>query len=581
MKKFFTTAFVSAGLMVSCGTPTPPTPPTISITNSTDAFTKGTISIELAVTGAPTSVELLQDGAVLATLTAPYAYAWDTTTQTEKMYTLTARAKKTGTADVVSNAKQVTVDRTAPTVVSRLPVDEITNFLLTDEISVTFNEAILASSVNAANVQLKIGANVTSSTAALNAAATKITIVPTVLPTLIATISTVLNGVTDKAGNVATVASTNFTAPDWVSLGGSLNIDASKSALFSDIALDSSGNPIVTWHEDDGTSYNVHVKKWNGATWASLGGILDFNSGKNAFAPSIALDSSGNPTIAWQEPVDTSNNIYVKKWNGTTWTSLGGFLDVHANTKAELAAIALDSSGNPIVTWNENDGTSNNIYVKKWNGTTWVSLGEHLDLNKNAEAKTPSIVLDSSGNPIVTWTESDGVTYNIYVKKWNGTTWVSLGGVLDFNYPLDQQDAVEPSIVIDSIGNPIVAWREGGTTLDIYVKKWNGTTWVSLGGHLDFDVSKNTSLPAIAIDASGNPIVTWQENDGNTGNIYVKKWNGTTWISLGGIVDLDASKHAVKPAIALDSSGHPVISWHEQTPATNYQIRTKKLNRIP
>lgn len=578
MKKFFATALVSAGLiggLVSCGTPTPPT---VSITNSSDAFAKGIISIELAVTGNPDSVELLKDGAVLATVAAPYTFVWDTTTQTEKMYSLTARAKKAGTADVVSAAKSVTVDRTAPTVVTRLPVDEITNFLLTDEISVTFNEAILASSVNAANVQLKIGANVTSSTATLNAAATKITIVPTVLPTLIATISTVLNGVTDKAGNVAVVASTNFTAPDWVSLGGILNIDASKSATIPSIAIDSSGNPIVAFNEEDATSYNIQVKKWNGTTWASLGGILDIDASNAAHRPSMSLDSSGNPVVAWQEKVGVQFNIHVKKWNGTTWTSLSGILDIDASNTASLPSIALDSNGNPVVAWQEKVGTTENIYVKKWDGTTWTLLGGLLDVHTNTNADSAKIAIDSSGNPIVTWFEFDGTQHNIYVKKWNGTTWTSLGGILD----LDASKGTRyPSIAVDLSGNPVIAWQEhDGTSFNIYVKKWNGTTWVLLGGTLDFDTSKVTAFPSIALNSSGNPIVTWQENDGTSNNIYVKKWNGTTWSSLGGILDFDASKDATYPSIALDSSGHPGISWHEVA-GTAFHLRTKKLNRIP
>ena len=35
--------------------------------------------------------------------------------------------------------------------------------------------------------------------------------------------------------------------------------------------------------------------------------------------------------------------------------------------------LELGKSGNPIVTWFESDDTSNNVYVKKFDGTSWGS----------------------------------------------------------------------------------------------------------------------------------------------------------------------------------------------------------------
>ncbi len=452
------------------------TAPTVAISSpSVDVFTKGTVNFQVVVTNAPDTVELLRNGVVLVTLTAPYSYAWDTTSEPEAAYSMTARVKKAGTADVVSAAKQVTVDRTAPTLVSRVPANGTTNVFLTDEISATFNEPLLPSSVNTGSAQLKIGTNVVFSTPSLNAVGTKITIVPTILPTLTATIDMVFTGLTDRAGNVAVIPNSNFVAPDWNLLDGILDIAANQSAVRPSIAIDSSGNPIVAWDEFDGTSHNIYVKKLVGNTWTQLGTtFLDANTNRNAYSPSIAIDSSGNPIVAWHEFDGTSSNIYVKKLVGNTWTLVGTtFLDANTNQDASNPSIAIDSSGNPIVAWKESDGTSSNIYVKKLVGNTWTLVGTtFLDANTNRDAYSPSIAIDSNGNPIVVWSESDGTSNNIYVKKLVGNTWTLVGTTfLDVN---TNQGAFSPSIAIDSSGNPIVAWHESdGTSDNVYVKKAN------------------------------------------------------------------------------------------------------------
>ncbi len=207
---------------------TPVTPPTVSITSpDTVIFTKNTVKFQLTVTGDPSSVELLKDGAVLATLSAPYAYTWDTTTEAETSYSLTARAKKTGTADVVSAARQVTVDRTAPTVTFQVPAANATGVLLSNDIALTFSEVIFAPSINDTSVKLEVDAfpnpYTLARSAALNSVGTKLTLKATHSGAYPIPVDILIAGVTDLAGNVAVVAKTSFTAVAPV--GGSPSVE--------------------------------------------------------------------------------------------------------------------------------------------------------------------------------------------------------------------------------------------------------------------------------------------------------------------------------------------------------------------
>jgi hypothetical protein len=548
------------------------TSPTVTISSpSVDVFTKGNVSIQVVVTGAPDSVDLLKDGAVLATLVAPYSYSWDTSAEPEKSYAIAARVKKAGTADVTSGTKQITVDRTAPSLVTRVPASGALNVFLADEISATFSEPILASSVTSSSAQLKIGTNVINSAATLDPAGTKLILKPTLLPALTATITVGLTGLTDRAGNVVTVANSNFNAPDWQSPGGAQALNTAMAGV-PKIALDSSGKPIVAWTQEG----NINVKKWNGTSWDLLpttpGGV-----------GSMALDSAGNPIISWNQYIginEFKHDTFVKKWDGAAWVQLGTALDIHANVSitegvSTTSAIAVDSTDNPIVTWSEWNGTSSyNIYAKRWNGASWVQLGTLLDANTDRRAILPCIAINSSGQPIVAWVEGDGLTDNVYAKRWNGTAWVQYGTTLDFDLT---NNVFYPAIAVDSNANPIVTWIEyNANSYNAYVKKWNGSSWTQLGTSLVNDSTKVSYNPSIAVDSSNQPVVAWDESD-NSFNVYVKKWNGSSWIALGTSLDNELTKAASNPSIAIDANNNPMVTWNEDS----QNVFVKRFNRIP
>jgi hypothetical protein len=363
-------------------------------------------------------------------------------------------------------------------------------------------------------------------------------------------------------------------ATNWKMPGAnSLNINPNQSAYGSTLAIGNSDNPVVSWSEFDGISYNIYVKRWNGSSWVQLGTILDVNASQNASTPSLVLlDTANNPMVSWSESDGVSDNIYVKKWNGTSWVQLGTILDANTNQNANTPSLALDSDGNPFVSWSESEGVSKNIYVKWWDGSSWNQLGTILDTNANRNADTPSLALNSSDYPIVSWSESDGSSNNIYVKRWNGNSWTQVGTILDANV---NQSATSPSLALDNLNIPNVSWSEsdGLSSFNVYVKRWNGSSWVQLGTILDVDASQNARNPKLALDTSGNPVVGWFENDlSHTSYVsYVKRWIDNSWQQLGGSIQADPRQpSSIRISdVALDSVGRPSTTFISSEGASN------------
>jgi hypothetical protein len=108
---------------------------------------------------------------------------------------------------------------------------------------------------------------------------------------------------------------------------------------------------------------------------------------------------------------------------------------------------------------------------------------------------------------------------------------------------------------------------------EIYYKKSTngGTTWISK--RLTWN-SGYSLWPSIAIDSNGHPHITWTDVTSGNYEIYYKKSTngGSTWISKRLTWN---SENSWTPSIAVDSNNHLHVVWHDFSPG-NSEIYYKK-----
>jgi hypothetical protein len=183
-----------------------------------------------------------------------------------------------------------------------------------------------------------------------------------------------------------------------------------------------------------------------------------------------------------------------------------------------------------VIAWAEENASGSNIYVKRLVGNTWTQVGTTaIDRSIANYAESPSLDLDSNNNPMVSWSEfvsTSGNSWNIYAKRWNGSSWVSVGNIID---KVATRSASAPSLAIGTNNNPVVSWAEfdlaGSDSYNVYVKRWTGTAWQSISaGAVDANLLNNASNPSMVLNAANNPIVAWQEyiDPSELHNIFVK-----------------------------------------------------------
>jgi hypothetical protein len=328
-----------------------------------------------------------------------------------------------------------------------------------------------------------------------------------------------------------------------------------------------------TYNESSGC-LDIRVKKWSGSSWTNVGSDLNGSSETGAFQnchayyPSLALNNSGNPVIAWLEEAGSAINVYVQRFNGTTWENLTP-LGFAANNNQFYPSLALDSLGNPVVAWRKDYG----IYVAHFNGTSWVNLVSDLR-TPDGSANNPTLAIDPSDNPVLAWDSINnfGTVTNIYVQRYNGSSWEDVGGPLGWSYPNGGWS--RPSLAVDSTGNPTIAWDSyDGSVLNIYVRRFDASrnTWVNVGSGDFLSASSaarsNAQFPSLVLDSSGNPIVAWQEflGGGNSWNIYVHRYTGSAWINVGSTPDTPVDPTLAtaygSPSLALSSTGNLAVAY--------------------
>ena len=305
----------------------------------------------------------------------------------------------------------------------------------------------------------------------------------------------------------ALVASTTLSA-QWIQLGSGNDPLPSSNLRIQCIAHDGAGNIYAAGSFLDGAN-DHNVRKYNGSTWTTLGTL-------NASADILALcsDPAGN-IYASGKFLNGSATAYVAKWDGSNWTEVGAGQKSGAYLSQSIRSLVSDGHGNIFAAGEMVDSTFAHYLVTKWDGSHWSTVGA-----LNANAGIEQIVMDGSNNIYAAGEFRNGGGSR-YVAKWNGSTWSELGGgALNLN-----GDAYALAV---SGPNVYVAGDFTDAQSGYYVARWNGSSWSELGAGL----STVSAINKLATDDGGNVYAAGDFGDMN-GNEYVAKWNGSGWSDFG------------------------------------------------
>jgi hypothetical protein len=360
------------------------------------------------------------------------------------------------------------------------------------------------------------------------------------------------------------------------------------------VASDRSGNFIIVWFDErnwDSNGYDIYAQRYD-----SMGTPLGSNFKANDDSglawqrfPSVAMDGSGNFIIAWVDERDAQREIYAQRYN-SSGAPLGSNFKVNDDTGAASQLypdVISGTPGNFVLTWQDyrNGNYNYDIYAQRYD-----SSGAPLDSNFRVNDDTgpyiqafPAIAINGFGSFVVTWrdTRHGSMYLHIYAQRYD-----SSGAPLGSNFKVSEDVGnvaqVEPDVAMDYSGNFIITWqttRNGWDNYDIYAQRYD-----SSGAPLDsnFRVNDDTGISeqkgaAIASDSSGNFVITWKDERKGNSDIYAQRYNsdGSPEEKNYLVPNPQYGSFAqVAPAVAADSS-RIYFTWTDNRRVQGWDIYAK------
>jgi hypothetical protein len=494
--------------------------------------TRGTLAVAASVSGGePDLVQLLANGNVVATLAGSpasgYTASWDTTAVPEGSYQVVVRARR-GDTVVLSAPRTVVVDRTPPLVAARSPAPGADQVAASTVVTVTFNEPLDPASLSNADdpadvrVALRQGGPGGASlpvVAELSPDGRVLTLTPVSPLATNFQYGVRLQGITDVAGNALEMVEWAFSVPVFAFASPDLNLneDGVASTVIGrpEIDLTSEGEPLVLWREGGvGGGIRLQAARRIGEHWVRLPTLTPAVPANSIFGEqSMALDSSGQPVVAWTQTVSNTggcgttqpSQLFVARFNGTAWVPLGdGALNLTFCSLPQLPRLKVDSQGRPVLAVAESLATLTFTQrVLRFEGGGWVLLGTVPGRSVPVASNVVELRLALAGDqPYVLSSENRSGQINHFVSRWEEGAFLPVGPrVAPGN--ASQRGALS----IDPTGRPVVAiWT--ALVSELLVLRFEGDAWAPLGPPLPTGGTGGNN-PSIVFDG-GEPLVAWE-----------------------------------------------------------------------
>ncbi len=272
---------------------------------------------------------------------------------------------------------------------------------------------------------------------------------------------------------------------------------------YPSIELDTNGYPVIAHY--DATNFDLRLTHCNDINCTGVETTTAVDStGTVGLYPSLALDSSNFPVIAYYDTTNTAlkfvhcNDLYCV---GDVPITLDGSGADNVGGLQNSISMVLDGSGFPVITYYDNTNTDLKfIHCDDANcvGETPITIASSAnDIGRNA-----NLVLDGSGLPMIVYGDQTGRdTYYIHCDDANCT------GV-ETSVLIDATLADYPRIRMQSNGNPIIVYMSNLVYLRYAVCSTPACTSTSQN-YLTLYNQYSTNFPSFVIASDGALAITY------------------------------------------------------------------------
>ncbi len=340
-----------------------------------------------------------------------------------------------------------------------------------------------------------------------------------------------------------------------------IEMDNAGSALNPQVALDPSGNGIAVWYQSDGTRYNIFAARYTIGSGMGAPALIETDNTGDARKPQVASDGAGNAFAVWEQWDGTRYNIWGNRYGGGWSWGTAALIETNNGGSAFNAQVASGAAGNAVAVWQHHDGTRYNIWANQYTPATGWGTAGAIETDNNGDATDPQVAVDPNGNAVAVWQQSDGTRYNIWANRYvMGAGWGNASLIETDN----GSPAERAQVAVDISGSATAVWQQfDGTRRNVWANRYVvGTGW-GTAALIESDNAGPAVEPELAVDAAGNAVAVWQQSDGTRYNLIANRYVvGVGW-GTAAAIETDNSGDAKFAEISVDARGNAVVCWSQ------------------
>jgi len=306
--------------------------------------------------------------------------------------------------------------------------------------------------------------------------------------------------------------------------------------------------------------------------WPIIGQEQAIASGTSAYT-NIATVAEGAATFTYV--VFTEAGVpKVKRFDGTDWTAVGGPLSTRTVTYTRIYA---NDNGVLYVTYVD-AANGNRLAVKTFNTTTeeWEPLGRNATnlyvstgsvtntISQYSSTARSSLAFDAAGVPFIAFGE--GTALNPMVKKFNGTSWETIGGAA-----VSAQRAIGINLAIDNNDIPYLVFcnqaATSSSTGNLMLYQFVDNIWQAVavpvtmpGGSSTSGATSAIRHTAITFNSAWNLVITYfNASNSNRATAVIFNKSTSAWSLSGVISGRDISSNS----LSRDEAGNVYAAFSD------------------
>lgn len=331
-----------------------------------------------------------------------------------------------------------------------------------------------------------------------------------------------------------------------------------RNAQFSSAnASSSNGSSVVVWTDTfSSTDHDIRAQRFNSAGQKVGSEIVVSFSGLDEGSPAVAMDASGNFVVTWMQTVGSDTNVVAQRFN-SAGTAVGGIVQVGAGTFREHnPSIAMDARGDFVVAYTRDTNyvgnTTPDVFAKLYNSSNQLLNVISVAATSSADDRA-SVAMTPDGRFNVAWEHTYSTNdHDIYMNRYSAS-----GGLLGTSF-IDTSTSFEsrPSVSMDDAGNSVVAWqRQTFGNNDILARRVSSTG--VMGASMSIAATSfSEESPKVALKRSGGAfVVVYNGFDQTSEHVRVAEVS-----SSNNITRLDAGIRS-DASVSINSAGQYVVTY--------------------